>query len=262
MGLRMKSRSANWKVSKAFTLFELMVVVAIIAVLGAMLLPALSRAKGSAKSAACKSNLHQIGIALNVCVTESETYPLALAWGKEPSEQNGFVWIDKLLPFSGGAFALYQCPRWGNGGNAYGYNYKGTQGAVGMWVERGEQGAIEANVDGTPMNLGLGVFGRKNVAVPASSIKAPSDMIAVMDSTAPYEWRGMDGFGWPGYVGWSHDGQRNNAVFCDGHMETSRNDTIATEMDTHDYLRFKPDEAHARRWNNDNQPHRETWPQP
>lgn len=54
--------------SAAFTLVELLVVVAIIAVLAALLLPALTRSKESARAAACVSNLHQIGLALQMYV--------------------------------------------------------------------------------------------------------------------------------------------------------------------------------------------------
>ena len=88
---------------KAFTLIELLVVISIIALLIAILLPALGRAQDSARQIQCASNLHQWGVALfayaadnNDVMPKSPTphgdrvHPM-IAWGRHdtPAPANG-----------------------------------------------------------------------------------------------------------------------------------------------------------------------------
>jgi prepilin-type N-terminal cleavage/methylation domain-containing protein len=55
----------------AFTLIELLVVISIIALLMAIMMPALSKARHQAKIVTCSSNLRQMGIGLNAYATEN-----------------------------------------------------------------------------------------------------------------------------------------------------------------------------------------------
>jgi len=76
-------------------------------------------------------------------------------------------------------------------------------------------------------------------------------------------WTYLMGFGWPGQPRWDgrsfHQGG-DLAVFCDDHVERSRSDRIPQTESTAGVPQFKPEADRARRWNNDHQPHPETWP--
>lgn len=72
---------------RAFTMIEILVVLGIIALLAAILLPVLGRAREAGRSASCKSNLHQLGLAMTQYTADYERYPRAL----DPSDRQG-IW--------------------------------------------------------------------------------------------------------------------------------------------------------------------------
>src|SRR3954465_5888476 len=73
------------KRGRAFTLIELLLVIAIIAILISLLLPALWQARAAARSALCGSNLHQQGVATGTYAAEFKDRHWAYNWKWNPA---------------------------------------------------------------------------------------------------------------------------------------------------------------------------------
>jgi prepilin-type N-terminal cleavage/methylation domain-containing protein/prepilin-type processing-associated H-X9-DG protein len=91
---------------RAFTLIELVVVVAIIGVLMALTLPAVMRARAARDRARCQNNLRQIGLALQQHHAQWGAFPPGTR-SKRPGQPYPFLyWSATLLPF------LEHAPAW------------------------------------------------------------------------------------------------------------------------------------------------------
>jgi prepilin-type N-terminal cleavage/methylation domain-containing protein len=117
-----------WKQQKtAFTLIEILIVIAIIAILAALLLPALSLAKSKGLRISCMNNLRQLGVACHVYMADNdgrlvENWPYALQPNLQTNcwmhgnmrfafeaTNHGLLRTGKLFPYANNPNS-YRCP--------------------------------------------------------------------------------------------------------------------------------------------------------
>jgi prepilin-type processing-associated H-X9-DG protein/prepilin-type N-terminal cleavage/methylation domain-containing protein len=273
----MRRRTNHWLLrDSGFTLIELFVVTAVIAILAALLLPALIKGKASSKSAACKSNLRQLGLALNMYVNDYDKYPGNAALYSGDAFQG--IWatgMNWLNPYLGGRYdadalnsqyywadgrrTVFSCPAvkpryhpgllGGNGLSVYSFDYGYNELGTG-WKNAVPRLGLGFTVNVTGLAAGgMGPLGPRTYVKPGD-VRNPENLIAIGDGAnwiAPNHPRGAVGQYQASSVFLPHGGGAN-IVFCDGHVEQAIGGKWIEESNS------------ARsRWNNDGQPHPETW---
>jgi prepilin-type N-terminal cleavage/methylation domain-containing protein len=94
----------SWQGRSAFTLIELLVVTAIIAILAGLLLPGMSRVKGTARTVSCLNNKKQLQLAWMLYSEDHEgrLVPHGLNIPKPPQPELGLWWAQGFMNYNGG----------------------------------------------------------------------------------------------------------------------------------------------------------------
>ena len=194
---------------KNFTLIELLVVIAIIAILAGMLLPALTKARKTARSTTCKNNLKQVGTLMEFYRQDNREWQPPICF--KVGQLNTF-WFVKLM--------YHADPKW-NWSTAL----TRRTGRI-MICPETEAACPEPAVLRTTMYPARGGFTIDLNSIKVSQITKPSArgmlhgdaMPRVGDNGYVYGelwWTG----GGMAYLNWCHPNRTMNTLFVDGHVE-------------------------------------------
>ena len=106
------ARSASRNGRSAFTLIEMLVVIAIIGILAAILFPVFARARENARRSSCQSNLKQIGLAA-IQYTQDNDGITVPSWSGPDFNASDvterYKWMDAIYPYAKNE-QIFNCP--------------------------------------------------------------------------------------------------------------------------------------------------------
>lgn len=234
----------NARASLAFSLVELLMVIAIIGILAALLLPSLTESKRKAQQIACASNLRQLGVGLRVFVENYKFYPTISA----PTNNHllGGTWLAQLE--RGGLEVANPVPYYYQQGIWRCPSGQLREGPIKMQPYYGYNGYGILPIGNHYTNFGLAghLEAESTLFTPIleSEVASPAEMIALGESDEPIYMRSQTHNFDHGIL--RHQ-DRANVLFCDGHVESP----------TLKFLFADTSDAALVRWNRDHLPHRE-----